>query len=75
MNTLTASLRRDTLGRPIAEIHGAGPGMAVTVRMTPTNVRHLAIALVTAAREIEELGGTEIVSTSFPRLIPVEHVS
>lgn len=71
MNTLTATFVRTGSGTPVVRLHGIGDEMSLSAYMTTDHLRNLALAILQAARQMDEMGKTDVITLSFPHVIAV----
>lgn len=72
MNTLTATFVRAASGTPVVHLHGIGDEMNLSAHMTTDHLRNLAVAILNAAREMDEMGASDLTALSYPHVIAVE---
>ncbi len=72
MNTLTATFVRTGSGTPVVRLHGIGDEMNLSAHMTTDHLRNLAVAILQAARQMDEMGKTDVTTLSFPHVIAVD---
>jgi hypothetical protein len=72
MNTLTATFVRTGSGTPVVRLHGIGDEMNLSAHMTTDHLRNLAVAILNAAREMDEMGASDVPALSYPHVITVD---
>lgn len=72
MNTLTATFVRTSSSAPVVHLYGIGDEMNLSAHMTTDHLRNLAVAILTAAREMDEMGASNLPALSYPHVIAVE---